>query len=140
MHSTKRQNYWVRVCKKFIYFNLNSIVWEKYFNKILMILKCFHRTYEFLTRILTKCQKPFRKVYIFLRSTRRDKLNGVYHCRPNWGQRSKWGPEGFFWSKTTSFRHSHWLHPLNLYIAALSTTSWVYQYFTLLGHMTFELW
>ncbi len=29
------------------------------------------------------------------------KLNGVYHCRPNWGQRSKWSPKfseiNIFW-------------------------------------------
>ncbi len=32
---------------------------------------------------LTKCQKPFGKVYIFLKSTRRDKINSLYNVK--WG-------------------------------------------------------
>jgi hypothetical protein len=34
-----------------------------------------------------KVLKAFwESIYIFLKSTRWDKLNGVYHCRPNWGE------------------------------------------------------
>ncbi len=36
-----------------------------------------------LTRTLTKCRIGFGEMYIFLESTRRDKFNGIHHCRPN---------------------------------------------------------
>ncbi len=32
---------------------------------------------------LMKCRIGFGEMYIFLESTRRDKFNGIHHCRPD---------------------------------------------------------
>jgi hypothetical protein len=41
-------------------------------------------------------------------------------------------------TNTTYFGRSKWFHPLNLYIPALSTTSWVHRYPTWLSYVTFD--
>jgi hypothetical protein len=45
----------------------------------------------------------FGEMYIFLESTRRDKFNGIYHCCPNWGQRSKIGGGGSTFGQNSIF-------------------------------------